>query len=236
MTEQTLTPAGRIPTPYGVKIDVMARGDADNEDNLILSAESTALLAGIYEEEQRKAFARRVKDEGYVDMKWLADFGGKPVPRVRLPAPEEAVYPTLPRDQQEDIPTEAFVTMLMDRHRWCDRVDPLLHAVEANLTQSRSWQASLVKAPKVMGMVMAKLTTGALEHLHEEAIECIEAAAVYALSDHDQWRQAGIAWLEPVRETWFRDWRDARPAYRLWAAARIEEGMELPAWLAGGDE
>lgn len=236
MSDQPMNLAGRMPTPYGVMIDVMSHGDAEDENNLLFSAQSAALLAGIHDEEQRDAFARRVKDAGYVDPKWLADFGGKPVPRVHLTKPEEPVYPTLPRDQQEDIPTEAFVTMLMDRHRWCDRVDPLLHAVEANLTQSRSWQASLVKAPKVMGIVMAKLTTGALEHLHEEAIECIEAAAVYSLSDHEQWRQAGIAWLEPVRETWFRDWRDARPAYRLWAAARIEEGMELPAWLAGGDE
>lgn len=226
-------PIGRIPTPYGVMIDIMAAGDPTDENNLVFSAESAALLAGIHDEEQRAAFARRVKEAKYVDPAWLADFGGKPVPRVRLPAPEEEVYPTLPKDQPEDIPTEAFVALIREHYHWSDRVDPLLKTVAANLTQSRSWQASLVKAPKVMGMVMAKLTTGALEHLREEAIECIEAAAVYALSDHDEWRQAGIAWLEPVRETWFRDWRDARPDYRLWASARIEEGAELPAWLAG---
>lgn len=236
MSTLTSKPAGRMPTPYGVRVEAMPDSDAGDDSNLAFAAESTALLAGIYDPEQRAAFASRVKQAGYVDAKWLDDFGGRPIPRVRLETPDEPVAATLPRDNPDEVPTEAFLALVTNAHRWCDRVDPLLQAVEANLTQSRSWQASLVKAPKVAALVMAKLTTGALEHLHEEAIDCIEAAAVYALSDHEQWRQAGIAWLEPVRETWFRDWRDARPAYRLWAAARIEEGMELPAWLAGGDE
>jgi len=216
-------------------LDVVAHGDATDDNNLMFSADHAAMLAGIHDKEQRAAFARRVTESGYLDINWLEHFGGKPVPRVVLMAPAEPIYPSLPKGM-EDMPVEAFVTMMMDRHRWCDRAQVLLSAVDANLAQSKSWQASILPMSKVMGLAMAILTTGALEHLHEEAIECIEAAAVYALSDHDQWRQAGIAWLEPVRETWFRDWRDARPAYQLWASARIEEGAELPAWLAGGDE
>lgn len=222
---------GTMPTPYGVTVDVFeCPGDPEGGT---FSMEGTALLAGIHSAEKRAAFAKRVRDAGRMDLDWLDEFGGGAPPRIALQRPSKPVYPTLPRDIELDVPVEAFVTMLMDRHRWCDRAAALLPAVNDNLAQAEGWQAGSLPMPKVMGLAMGLLVTGALEHLHEQEIDCIEAAAIYALCEHPQWRDAGLAWLEPFRKTWFQDWRDARPAYARWAAARIEEGSKLPAWLAG---
>lgn len=222
---------GTMPTPYGIIIDVFEC--PDDPEGATLSTEGAALLAGIHSAERRAAFAKRVREAGRLDTDWLDDFGGRAPPRIALNRPTKPIYPTLPHDIEMDIPVECFVTLLMDQPHWCERAAALLSAVNDNMEQAEGWQARALPMPKIMGLALGLIATGGLEHLHEQEIDCIEAAAIYALSEHPQWRDAGLAWLKPFRQTWFRDWRDARPAYRRWASARIEEGSALPAWLAG---
>jgi hypothetical protein len=225
---------GTFPTPYGISVDVFDANDPRDPEAFVFSPDSAALTGGIHSTEQRAAFVRRCEEIGGVNLAIMKDFGGGPPPRINLKPPKRPIYPSLPQGNDMDIPTEAFVTMLMDRHRWCDRVGALLPAVEGNLIQAEGWEASAFPMPKVMGLAMGLLVTAALEHLHETEIDCIEAAAVYALSEHKQWSASGVEWLTPFKDTWARDWIETRPAYRRWAAARISEGSKLPAWLAGG--
>lgn len=231
-----LRQVGTFPTPYGISVAVFDALDPNDPEAFTFTPDAAALTGGIHSPEQRAAFVRRCEEVGGVDLNIMKDFGGGPPPRIKLRQPSKPIYPSLPRDSEMDIPIETFVTLLMDRHRWCDRAAALLPAVDGNLKQAEGWAASAFPMPGVMGLAMGLIVTGALEHLHEQEINCIEAAAIYAMSEHRQWREAGVSWLEPFRETWFRDWRDARPAYRRWASARIGEGSELPAWLAGGGE
>ena len=226
-----LRKVGTFPTPYGVAVDVFDALDASDPDAVTFSLDAAALAGGIYDPERRKAFAQRCVAIGRADLSIMDEFGGGAPPRLRLQAPAKPLYPTLPKGMDMDIPIEAFVTLMMDRHRWCDRAEALLPAVDGNLAHAAAWWPDL---PELMGLAMAMLVTASLEHLHETEIDCIEAAAIYALSEHEQWSEAGLHWLTPFKDTWARDWIEARPAYRRWAAARISEGSRVPAWLAGG--
>ena len=76
------------------------------------------------------------------------------------------------------------------------------------------------------------IVTSALEHLAEKEIDCLEAAAFYALSVHDKWQEAGLRWLNPVADTWFKDWVAERPTYRKFAKLSKESGEKLPPWIA----
>lgn len=222
---------GTFPTPYGVAVDVFDALDPRDPEAFTFTPEAAAMTGGIYSPVQRSAFIQRCKEEGRVDLLLMKEYGGGPPPRLKLKAPTKPLYPALPKGMDMDIPIEAFVTLMMDRHRWCDRAEALLPAVDGNLTHAAAWWPEL---PELMGLAMAMLVTASLEHLHETEIECIEAAAIYALSEHEQWSEAGLHWLTPFKDTWARDWIEARPAYRRWASARISEGSRLPAWLAGG--
>jgi hypothetical protein len=225
---------GTFPTPYGISVDVHEASDPRDPEAFTFTLEAAAVAGGIYSPLQRAAFVRRCNEIGRADLDIMKDFGGGSPPRIKLKQPSQPIYPSLPRDSEMDIPIEAFVTLLMDRHRWCDRAAALLPAVDGNLQRAEGWASSAFPLPKVMGLAMGLIVTGALEHLHEQEIDCIEAAAIYALSEHKQWSSAGVEWLASFKETWFRDWVEARPAYRRWAAARISEGADLPPWLAGG--
>lgn len=225
---------GTWPTPYGVSVDVHDACDPNDPEAFTFSLDAAALAGGIYDPAQRKAFAQRCTEVGRADLDLIDQFGGGAPPRLKLQPPRKPIYPSLPRGMEMDAPIEAFITLMMDRHRWCDRAEALLPAVDGNLAHAAGWwpQAPGLM-PAVMGLAMSLIVTAALEHLHDQEIDCIEAAAIYALSEHKQWSEAGLHWLSQFKDTWTRDWIAARPAYRRWAAARIGEGSKLPAWLAG---
>ncbi|WP_454655128.1 hypothetical protein [Bosea beijingensis] len=222
---------GTFPTPYGLTVPVYEANDPRDPEAVTFTAEGVALVGGIYPPDRRRAFIQFCKETGRVDIDAVHRFGGGAPPRMALRQPKQPVYSELPKTMEMDIPIEAFVTLMMDRHRWCDRAVALMPAIDGNLIHAEGWAPGM---PGVMGFAMTLLVTGALEHLNEAEIDCIEAAAVYALSAHSQWRDAGLAWLEPFRETWFRDWLAEHPAYGRWAAASIGQNSALPGWLAGG--
>lgn len=227
-----LTPCGTFPTAYGVAVPVFepTAPDPSGEEHVLFTMEGTAICAGIHDPEQRKRFIAEATRTGRAPS--FEAFGGGPVPRVLLPRPSFPAYPRLPRD--DSTPVEAWITALMDRFRWCDRAEFLVDIIGSNLGNLDQARAADLREEAIFCLGLSVILTGALEHVPEPEIECIEAAAFYALTDHREWRAAGLQWLTPFRETWFRDWRDARPAYARFAGL-MALGHDLPAWLGDGD-
>lgn len=226
-----MKPAGMFPTPYGVSVPVMRRDDAVEgaDDEFLFSMESAAILAGIHDAGQRRRlWAAAQEGDGRVR---LEDFGGRVVPRLALPRPLKPVYPELPRGYDLDIPIENWITLAMDLHRWCDRAKKLIGIIDENIENG----ASMGGMPaEIMGLAIGQILTATLEHLAEKEIDCLEAASLYALTMHAEWRSAGERWLEPFKDTWFRDWRDARPDYTRFAGITRRLHTEIPAWIVGG--
>lgn len=222
---KSITAIGTFPTPYGVGVPVYQPKDIDPNDPeaVAFDMEGTAICAGIYDPAERKRFADVSCELGH--MPNLEDFGGHVVPKTALLRPNLPAYPTIPNDP--GFPTEAWITGAMDRHRWCDRADFLIDIIDQNMRQVTDDIGATIYP-----LGISILLTGALEHLGEEEIDCIEAAALYAVSSHEAWRKAGIGWLRPFRETWFQEWRRARPAYTNYARALSAGTYDLPAWLS----
>ncbi|AWB26207.1 hypothetical protein DA075_35660 (plasmid) [Methylobacterium currus] len=224
-----LTPSGTFPTPYGVAVPVFEppAPDPSGEEHVLFSMDGTATCAGIHDPEQRRRFIEEATRTGRFPR--FEDFGGHAVPRVLLPRPRDPAYPRIP--QVEGMPAEAWITGLMDRFRWCDRAEFLVSIIGENLDQIGAGRAL---AEEFFPIALSVLLTGALEHVPEPEIDCLEAAAFYAVSEHAEWRAAGLQWLTPFRETWFRDWRDARPSYARFASL-LTPVYGLPAWLGSAE-
>ena len=224
-------PCGTFPTSYGVWVPLFRPRNIDPADPeaFAFDMEGTALCAGIHDPAERKRFAADSHRLGH--MPDLQQYGGHPVPHVALPKPKDPAYPRL-LAIGATTPVEAWTTGVMDRFRWCERADFLVDIIGENMSQIED-DTSLVGEVYPLGI--AVLLTAALEHLCEPEIDCIEAAAFYALTEHAEWREPAIAWLEPFRQTWFADWCDARPAYAR-VARSLAKAWGLPDWLgpAGG--
>lgn len=224
-----LIPYGTFPTPYGVAVPVFkpAVPDPTDPDRVLFSMESTAICAGIHDPEQRKRFIAESNRLGRAAE--FEDFGGHTLPKVALPIPRDPAYPRIPREAET--PIEGWVTGVMDRHRWCDRAEFLTEIIGENIEQADQTEAShpVMEAAYPIGLCI--LLTAALEHLAEPEIDCIEAAAFYALTEHEEWRRAALRWLTPFRETWFRDWRRERPRYATFAR-RLIPVIDVPVWLS----
>ncbi|MCJ2126804.1 hypothetical protein [Methylobacterium sp. J-077] len=225
-------PYGTFPTPYGVTVPVYLPNQINPADpeQVLFSMDGTAIFAGIHDVAERKRFAADAQRLGR--MPDFEDYGGGLIPKVPLSKPREPAYPRV-SGMEADVPIEAWTTGMLDRFRWCDRADFLIDLIGENQEQATWSRDAIVEEIYPLGLSI--VLTAALEHLCETEIDCIEAAALYALTEHEEWREAGIAWLRPFRETWFRDWRDGHPRYRAFAN-RMVKVFALPRWLgeAGG--
>ncbi|MFC6791930.1 hypothetical protein ACFQE0_21450 [Methylobacterium komagatae] len=224
-------PYGSFPTPYGVTVPVYLPDAAnpDNPDHLLFGLDGTAVFAGIYDESERRRFvadANRLRG-----CPKFEDYGGHRVPKIALPIPRQPAYPRV-AGMEADVPVEAWTTAVLDYSRWCDRADYLIDIIGNNQEQAATWENDVLTA-EIAALGISGVMTAALEHLCETEIDCIEAAAMYALTEHYEWRQAGIAWLHPFRETWFRDWRSARPRYANFAQGLVST-FDLPRWITEG--
>ena len=222
----TTKPFGTFPTPYGVAVSVYHPGDpaSGDPDHVLFSMDGTAIFAGIHDKAERQRFTEDATRLGRAPV--FEDYGGHVIPKVALPMPRSPAYPRV-AGMEADIPIEAWTTGLLDRFRWCDRADFLLGIIGENFeVHARSHDDFLTE---IYPLGISITLTAALEHLCEIEIDCIEAAALYALTEHDEWRRAGTAWLWPFRETWFRDWRDARPRYADFARG-LHRILDVPSW------
>ncbi|EHM01397.1 hypothetical protein HMPREF9946_02136 [Acetobacteraceae bacterium AT-5844] len=238
MTDQHLPSQFVYPTNYGVSVPVHPSPEpVDGEEGAFLfSLEATAVAAGIYEPERRAAFCAEASiaaQEGRSFLELLAKFGGAPVLRIPLPRPVRYAYESVPTSpggasvpgaSLRDVVDE-LITGVSDHHRWCDRASALLAFMEV---QSRVGNS--VPAP-IRGRSMSILIAAVLENLGENEIDCLEAAAFYALSAHEEWSHAGRSWLMPVRKTWLADWIKDRPDYRKLAALVSHTDIHVPSWL-----
>ena len=225
----TLQPYGHFPTPYGVTVPVYLPEavNPENPEHVLFGVEGTAIFAGIYSEAERERFTADARRLGR--MPDFGGYGGGPVPKVRLSKPREPTYPRV-TGMEADIPIEAWTTGMLDHFRWCDRAEYLIGLIGHNQEQATWNRDETLEEIYPLGLSM--VLTAALEHLCETEIDCIEAAALYALTEHEEWREAGISWLRPFRDTWFRDWRDGRPRYDAFAR-RMVKVFDLPRWLTG---
>lgn len=226
----SMEPFGTFPTPYGVEVPVFRPKVIDPADPDVahFSMEATAICAGIYDKAARDRFvadANRLKH-----CPNIAEYGGHTLPKMEIPPPSGQAYLGIVASSS-DTPIEAWITGAMDRFRWSDRADFLLDIIGQNMERvgpaDRPFEG-------VYAFGIAILLTGVLEHLGETEIDCVEAAAFYALSTDEGYAKAGMDWLRPFSGTWFRDWSTARPRYQRLVQA-LHEPMKLPDWLLASE-
>lgn len=221
---------GHIPGPYGV--DLAVYRFPDKQDEFYHDFDTCMDMAGIYHRHDREACRaayETLKGRGSVPFNIFIDHGGRIIPKEKIGRPESSIYPSLPQKQDADIPVENWVTIVMDAENWRDRASALNGIYATNFEQDGI--AGLPQGLVSFGLQL--LLTATLEHLHEEEIDCIEAAATYALTVHAEWRDAGIRWLTPFRDTWFRDWIAKNPGYATMAKACCAATPGLPVWISG---
>ncbi|WP_275782494.1 hypothetical protein [Pararhizobium gei] len=208
------------PSPWGVTVEVMERDDVpkDSDERYVFSMESALTLAGIWSPTDRKSALAALSHGNPVEI--LQRFG-VPVRRPSLPIPRDPVYPSL-ADAGDDLPTEAWVTAALECRDWKARAAWLLEVMEGNFDHAQSFR---FPNDSVISFAMQQIMTATLENLAEREVECLEAAAFYALSSHKDWQRVGIQWLMPIRKTWFADWIKDRPFYR-----RLAKELALPTW------
>lgn len=224
-------PYGMFPTPYGVAVPVFQPNPINpaDPDAVLFEMEGTAIFAGIHDKAERRRFAENARRLGGCPR--FEEYGGHPVPKVTLPRPRKPAYPRV-SGMEADIPIETLVTGMLDHGRWCDRADFLLDVIRSNREHAATWASDAMMA-EIYPIGLSIILTAALEHLCETEVDCIEAAALYALTEHDEWRRAGISWLEPFRATWFRDWCATRPHYTAFARG-LGTSFDLPLWVIQG--
>ncbi|PPQ40467.1 hypothetical protein SAMN06265338_102224 [Rhodoblastus acidophilus] len=223
-------PLGFIPSPYGTSIAVY--GDRDDENSWVHDIEGCMDMAGVYGAANRAACraAFKARAGNSITFDIFTDHGGRKVPKVALPRPRQPVYPTLPRGCDMDIPIENWITLALECSNWTTRADALIDICHSNLTHADGFTLP----PEIHAIALQILLTATVEHMPDEEIDCIEAAAIYAFTNHAEWSRAGVKWLAPFNKTWFRDWVAKRPKYRTFAAAVRLVDPDLPAWIDGG--
>jgi hypothetical protein len=188
-------------------------------------------LAGIHNPGNRarcKAALKAAMGKGGVPFQLFLDHGGRMVQREALTRPSQPVYPNLPRDCEPDIPIENWITAALDQAEWHGRAATLLDIIGGNLEQGADWTLP----PEILALSFRTLLTAVLEHVPAEDIDCLEAAALFALTAHQEWTAPAIRWLEPIWDTWFADWKASRDAYRKFAGMCRAINPDLPEWIA----
>lgn len=236
-----MKPIGTIPSPYGVPLKVFFDPDrSENKDDCYFhNADDCMTMAGIHSPADRAscfAAMKRHMGRGGMTFQVFLDHGGRKIPREPLEQPTVSAYDELRLIVQNGDgrdPVENWVTLCLDHTDWAARAEAMLTAIKsARQSTKKEWNAP----GAVIALSAAKMATAGMEHLAEGEIDCLEAAAFCAVSAHEQWREAGVRWLAPFRDTWFADWLRKRPAYRRHADHCREVFTELPTWLAGTDE
>jgi hypothetical protein len=224
----TIKPSGMFATPYGVEVPVHrstkpVKGDPDG---YLFGPDAVAFCSGIYDQKERERFVADARRLGHFPA--IEDYGGHTLPRLPLPRPIQAAYPRLRAIGAG--PVEEWITGTLEHARWRDRADFLIRIIGENMEATVPSASDAMRPVYAIGLSL--LLTASLEHLGETEIDCIEAAAFYALTDHPLWGSAGRTWLKPYRETWFRDWALARPRYTAFGGA-LAKARDTRGWLFG---
>jgi len=239
MNAPAMNKIGAIPSPYGVPINVyFDRTRADDEaDCYFHDMDGCMTMAGIHDPAARsrcKEAVKAVMGRGGIPFQVFTDHGGHKVPKVAITSPLVPAYTEmksiLSHSTEAKAVVENWVTLALDQRDWATRTTAFLEATGSARKSMKEWSAP----DFVGGIVLSKSMTAGIEHLAETEIDCLEAAAFYAISSHQMWRAAGVSWLEQFRGTWFRDWARKRPAYRRLACACTEAFPDIPAWLVSG--
>ncbi|WP_378947800.1 hypothetical protein [Mesorhizobium sp. ANAO-SY3R2] len=226
---------GQLPTPYGVSVPVYFDRDRSpvEDDCYFHDIDGCMTLAGVHGTENRGRCAAEIRanmGRGGIDFGIFLKHGGRKALYLLLENPVAPVYPRLPHDMDIDIPIENWVTLAMDCSRWDKRADVMLEIIASNLDHSATWDLPL----ELHALALSQMLTASLEHLVETEIDCLEAAAMYALTLHySEWSKVGVEWLASLRSTWFADWRDTRPSYKRFAKLMRVINPDLPGWIAG---
>lgn len=233
-----MKPIGQIPSPYGPMINVFHEPGRHIDPDLCYFHDMNGVMdmAGVYGKENRESCFREVKaraTDNSVTFDILTKHGGRPVSHTPLPVPARPVYPDLPKTHAMQIPTENWVTLVMDASDWHQRSQLLEKPIRLCFDASQDWQTPEDLRGTVVSIGICYLLTAALEHLHETEIDCIQAAAFYALTLHDDWSSAGLNWLLPFKDTWLSDWLKEHPSFVELARGCRIANPELPAWIAG---
>jgi hypothetical protein len=228
---------GEMPSPYGRPVAVFFdRSKHVNEDDCyFFDIDGTMTMAGIFDEDSRRKCAKQVNENsaaGTVRMEIFAQHGGHPVPKVSLPRPTESVYKRFALPQEAMNVVENWVDMALDQKDWTNRAEAILtEALPKCLEQTLSWNLPTDIRDPVIALSTSHMLTSSFEHLPDTEIDTIEAAAMFCLTLHEEWRNAGIEWLVPFRKTWFRAWVKKRPVYRNFARRMRSVDPDLPKWL-----
>jgi hypothetical protein len=198
---------------------------AHNSDAYCCLPPDVAIAAGIHDPEKRAQFVAAVNARQSMPVSMLFEFGGMRPPKIALLRPLRPAYPQV--HEVGGMPVEAWVDRIMDCSQWDERADGFEDIFGACLS-------NLPDLPGFVNAVALSIMLAAtLEHVGEAEIDCLEAAAYYALCAHPEWRQAGLEWLQPVRATWFRDWTKRRPQFASFARMCRDADATLPAWIDG---
>lgn len=233
-----MKPIGKIPSPYGPMIDVFHDPERHSDPDLCYFHDMNGCMdmAGVHGAERRASCFREFKARqagSAVTFDIFLKHGGRRVSHIPLTRPAVPLYPNLPKTQGMDIPLENWVTLVMDAAHWHERAKLLQKPIRLVFDAPKEWRTPEDARQIVVGLGVCHLLTAALEHLHEKEIDCIQAAAFYALTIHDEWSTAGLNWLMPIKDTWFADWLKDHPSYVEFARACRLAAPSLPAWIAG---
>jgi hypothetical protein len=215
----------------------------DSDGAFSFSLEAAATMAGIHGAGARRAYMEAANQilarGGTVPASLWEAYGGQKVPRVPLLRPPVELYPAIPMSLgrtssdscAEDVDNslrnivDDLITAASDQRRWCERAQVLLAFFDRQLQFGQDVPAA------IRGEAMATILTATLENLGEAEINCLEAAAFYVLTKHQEWSHAARSWLLPVRNTWLADWIAARPTYLEIAKQIGRFDLSVPSWL-----
>ncbi len=154
---------------------------------------------------------------------------------VALGHPQRPVSRWEPISADADHVQAAWASAVLDTARWEDRCRIILDAYAQVAERERELAPPGAPFDEVYAASTAALLTAAIEHLGETKIRDMEAAAIYALTLHDEWFLPALSWLTRHGGAEFQHWVDERPTYRRFAADLRLTQRRLPAWLAGGE-
>ncbi|WP_188262641.1 hypothetical protein [Azospirillum tabaci] len=217
-------------TPYGLMVDVY-RVDTPAGPVLRAGLEETAKLYGIHDRLIRRRFVAEATGKTEAEVgELILKHGGHETQAVALPAPGSVVFPAYERSLSKPA-REAlglWIALVSAAPSWPERAVGLLKVFDAIM--KAGVKAGGRKDEVTVGADIARTLTCILEHLGEQKVDRLDAAAFYALAEHAEWAGAGRQWLAPIRGTWLRDWVAARPVYRQ-AAQLVSRHRHAPSWL-----
>ena len=159
------------------------------------------------------------------------EHGGSRSPHMVLPpvGSADSAYNDIPESFEAREVCDNWIDRIAEQHRWCDRASHFQEMLDGHVETFNGRMPH-----EFLAFALSRILTSVLENLGETEIDCLEAAAFYALSSHEAWRKAAVERLQPFRRTWWADWIKARPKYRRFARMTLKIHCDVPSWLAGG--